>query len=105
MCVLYLGRPPCAPLSLTIYSSLKRLINITWSEPTVTNGAVIHYIVTYIPQSGDMTGNSINVTGTQALVNVKSNTTYNVSVQAVNKYGISQHSEVKQVTTTSFSGK
>ena len=100
----HLGRPPSAPLSLAIDSSLKRLINITWSKPSVTNGAIIHYIVKYTPQSGDMTSNSINVTGTQALVNVKSNTTYNVSVQAVNEYGISQHSEV-QVTTASFSGK
>lgn len=98
---------PSAPEILTVTVFAKHIINITWSKPSISVGDIRSYIVTYTPLLDDMNSNSVTVEPTkrQKLLNVQPNVTYNISVQAVNAYGISEHSEVKQVTTQPHHGK
>ena len=85
--------PPSAPVISTVNSIDPQTIDVTWSEPVVTNGAIDGYIVTitrsvWIPSNSTSTRLNLTIDG--------NTTTYNVSVRAVNSYGTSEHSKVKQ---------
>ena len=77
----------------TVNSTDPQTIDVTWSEPVLTNGAIEGYIVTltrnvWIPSNSTHAKLTLTIDG--------SITTYNVSVRAVNSYGTSEHSKVKQ---------
>ena len=77
----------------TVNSTDPQTIDVTWSEPVVTNGAIDGYIVTltrnvWIPSNATHTKLTLTIDG--------NTTTYNVSVRAVNSYGTSEHSKTKQ---------
>lgn len=85
---MFITEPPSAPVISVLNSLDLQAIDITWKEPFVTNGGINGYILNiWIPSNSTHATLSLNSNDTISYINV--------SVQAVNNYGISKHSEIR----------
>lgn len=109
ICHFTLLEKPSPPTNIEAQSSAPQTIEITWDDPLVTNGPITNYIVSYTTngQTRNRTigSNQKNQITLSLSDNILSGVTYNVFVQAVNGFGISDPSEVVSVTASSASSK
>ena len=78
-------------------------VTLQWTPPTNTGGQgvmITHYVLTGLPQSASCsTGPCDNITSTTTTITgLQCNTSYNVSVRAVNCRGIGASSNTIEVT-------
>lgn len=94
---------PEQPKSLRINSQQSRSLQLTWTQPFAGNSPIEEYNIQYKSIADTwQTAERISVTGSQSVININNlhpATTYHIRIAAENKLGISDFSEMVQVTT------
>ena len=87
---------PSSPLTLMVSSQLdgvnSSLFTLTWSPPSSTGGVSVNYTLTISPPP--LSGSPVTMETTSTQITVSYNTTYNVTIRAVNCAGMSDDSTV-----------
>jgi hypothetical protein len=100
----HLSEPPSPPVLLRAVSTGPQIIEVEWSVPTITNGAIDLYIITYSSNTTSRNRTIINVgTVISTITDVMPGTVYTVIVRAMNEFGLSESSNERIVTTQTFS--
>ena len=99
---------PSAPIEVNTTPLSPTVIHVHWNAPSITNGTIVNYIVTYT-QVGSGTFMNIS-TGSgsilsRTLVGLTPNTTYQMIVRAQNEHGVGMASEIAMGTTLSVSSE
>ncbi len=88
--------PPSPPLNPIVSSILNQpsssIITLEWDPPSSTGGVSVRYVLIISPTS--LSGSPITVETTSTQITVSYNTHYNVMVRAVNCVGMSQESQI-----------
>ena len=97
------GSPNLISAPSTICGSNGNQVTLQWTPPTNTGGQgvmITHYVLTGLPQSASCsTGPCDNITSTTTTITgLQCNTSYNVSVRAVNCRGTGASSNTIEIT-------
>ena len=100
--------PPGPPREVQGSSSAPQSFVIMWGEPSITNGGITGYIVSFGRLVDGLTTNVSRESDDRTFTvnsGITANTTYVIVVYAINEHGIGIPSEQAFVTTDTFSSE